>query len=1729
MLSQENYNKYAVELEETFKYKEKSFMADILEKAKSFIQGCGKDIIPKIYEEKYINKNSLDFISILKDYISEVIFENILFNIFNILEDNNFLTTIMVINTKKENLLNKEIINEMKERQLKVLEINNNKRYIPKFNLSFILPGFYNFYEELSEFIIHNIAGDYIQNENKLRKFFKGDVNEVERKFHNKEKDLLDNLYQEVRKNNMIFDIISQNKIDSELVLKDYITFYLLNYFNKINIEEEIYHNLLYLILNIRFNTEHEIFNNNSQSPIRILLLKIIWIEANKDNILYLLDIYYYLKNCFKKEDDLLKRVKKQIDSKKIKYITNKDRNPEHTREVNECFYIILAAICISVIPEKIKIDDYLYFNNLQKSLKLIKYLDENLILFLSEMYIIDEINDIHNSLIINENPKDDLINSTFNDIIKNISKNNEILKSSDSDKFEKLSNIFTKFYELLNKIINYENIDYYKLLYNIFYKEIIKVSDIGYRRTIFEYLIKDNEIIRVSNEIFQILLKSMIIPIKGKFIKTITNILADTGEIGKIIENILKNENENNYFTLFETLIYFFEKNSHIYLENIFNDKTKILLEEEPLDVFKKTIEYLKDYLNHKEKIENKNNINICKLFCIAYIKTFSYIFISMINNNDTEYYIRNSSKIIEEIKNIDKNNEQKDNPLGRTIKLYIYKIIYNLNHKEYEVFLRNETILKFKLKEYEFNDFIDISENNFLNYKNRNRIKESQEYENFYKLIDKYKNNNFEEVDYKEFDLKIGIDIFFFTTSNIISYYFNPNSRSREKTIYINFNKNVLVPLFKDYNYDYNKIYRALQLFYYNEKFENIVKEFKLNNRDLKILLISYRFCLNEIYSQLDKENKSNIYYKLYLTTKTNLENINCYFPGNDISEKGIYNLLSKIEQHFSGENYRRACYVCICKNGGYYHNDSIIHNNYKSVKCPKCGKELWRDEGLVFNRWKPIKSETYFRIFKDDKDIENNNDFIYNYEDRINILTKAQFIEKFVQKEFESEKGITKVNLNHFKRDNKVIRYLSQVSYRLLNFILYSHLFFARLYTENKKLDTYLPNFGKNNISWMETLTDCWELLKDELNKFNIYKAELFMNYIFCDLFNQFCGKKEISEYKELIDIESKLDKFIKKKIEEFTKEIKNYEKLIIPDKKGKFSPINLLEEKYKECKNYPLYNYFNYSEYINIDYLRNKFKRSIDNRKYPVLAKFLEDYNQKDNILDNLALFNNTLNLFREKYSLYITREDAENEILSDNELYKNNKEEIDEFIKYYNSLGIKGSEKKIIKLSNKNKLFEFFIDDGNEIGKSYIEIYKKFINEQNKQIDHLLNLKIEEGVFDLNCRNEVNIQNIKEDEIFSLKLASNFSFIGIIFNNSFRKILINNNSKYNYNLFEIDFEKIEENMTELLLKNKKLFNEDINKFIYKNEDLLFDNIDIVTNFNNIYNTEELLVADKLIIYDLFKDNTENINLFKDLVTSFKNIIIYINNNKNDKKNKIDGKSKIYDCCLLIEKNINITKKFIEIFKDTEICISKLSNLFKYYLILVYPVFKKELQKYQENLTEEKINEIKQYFKNEHLITKDIFDYSIRIFISSFLSEEKNEENKIKKNANNIINYLEIPDIWEKNIYNKIEFIDELNQIKNLKIQLNQICFISEILESDIDKNYLLDVEREIKRREDEKKALINKENANNNIENQKNEDDVKKEEEEEEEEEEEIIDPYYKNKDEDDDEEYGSRL
>jgi hypothetical protein len=157
--------------------------------------------------------------------------------------------------------------------------------------------------------------------------------------------------------------------------------------------------------------------------------------------------------------------------------------------------------------------------------------------------------------------------------------------------------------------------------------------------------------------------------------------------------------------------------------------------------------------------------------------------------------------------------------------------------------------------------------------------------------------------------------------------------------------------------------------------------------------------------------------------------------------------------------------GCYVCFCKKGPYYHSIPSGYGGKKELdmKCRKCGSAIGSiEKGFIQKEIAPVKREEYYRIFADDKEIEKekSNNAKREKLKQINYMTLEQYKIKYIYKTYKKEKGVYMTLINQFKSDEKVVRNLSQLSYRLLNFILYSHLYFAFLITEKSDFNRYKP---------------------------------------------------------------------------------------------------------------------------------------------------------------------------------------------------------------------------------------------------------------------------------------------------------------------------------------------------------------------------------------------------------------------------------------------------------------------------------------------------------------------------------------------------------------------------------------------------------------------------------------------------------------------------------------------
>ena len=71
--------------------------------------------------------------------------------------------------------------------------------------------------------------------------------------------------------------------------------------------------------------------------------------------------------------------------------------------------------------------------------------------------------------------------------------------------------------------------------------------------------------------------------------------------------------------------------------------------------------------------------------------------------------------------------------------------------------------------------------------------------------------------------------------------------------------------------------------------------------------------------------------------------------------------------------------------------------------------------------------------------------------------------------------------------------------------------------------------------------------------------------------------------------------------------------------------------------------------------------------------------------------------------------------------------------------------------------DKNCICDFLLVDDNKYGETYKKIYEKFIEKQNKELEDLLDKKINIGIFNNNCKNKISVQQIKDNEIFAFNI------------------------------------------------------------------------------------------------------------------------------------------------------------------------------------------------------------------------------------------------------------------------------------------------------------------------------------------------------------------------------------
>ena len=125
-------------------------------------------------------------------YICKEILEKYLRYAFLALEDNNIFTTLIELQKNKNKELDDEIFRQLILDLLDMLTYDEKRYYNPKFLFNYKIPGFYNSYKNLSDYINNDIIIDYFNLEKNLLKFEPKINSEVKlNEYYKKEKQLL--------------------------------------------------------------------------------------------------------------------------------------------------------------------------------------------------------------------------------------------------------------------------------------------------------------------------------------------------------------------------------------------------------------------------------------------------------------------------------------------------------------------------------------------------------------------------------------------------------------------------------------------------------------------------------------------------------------------------------------------------------------------------------------------------------------------------------------------------------------------------------------------------------------------------------------------------------------------------------------------------------------------------------------------------------------------------------------------------------------------------------------------------------------------------------------------------------------------------------------------------------------------------------------------------------------------------------------------------------------------------------------------------------------------------------------------------------------------------------------------------------------------------------------------------------------------------------------------------
>ena len=315
-------------------------------------------------------------------------------------------------------------------------------------------------------------------------------------------------------------------------------------------------------------------------------------------------------------------------------------------------------------------------------------------------------------------------------------------------------------------------------------------------------------------------------------------------------------------------------------------------------------------------------------------------------------------------------------------------------------------------------------------------------------------------------------------------------------------------------------------------------------------------------------------------------------------------------QIKEILKKDPLKYGAYIC---SFGYHYTIDKCTFPTREYKCPICSNKIGgKNRNLV-------KREGNIRILLDKETRTEKLNKLKKYPEKkyLPYLLLDEFEKEINEKRNEMNKGI-KINYylkEDFLFNDENVRDMKDITYRFLNFVLYSFIFYSNNmgFIEEKNIN----NYTIENMTCFNIIETDWKMMKKLLDKISV---ELFINLINDDIIEKLLSCPKFNSKEEAIKFEKEVNKIIVNKLKETKLINDNLMNLDLLSNKAIIQE-RFPYERYFE-KDFPDFKYFNPFEFPTEEHFIKSFNSNSKNKeKCPIINSIINN----DTIYPNVELF------------------------------------------------------------------------------------------------------------------------------------------------------------------------------------------------------------------------------------------------------------------------------------------------------------------------------------------------------------------------------------------------------------------------------------------------------------------------------------------------------------------------